>query len=143
MHHIFFENTKIRYQNASLIRPILDLLSCQYECLDDSMVFNTIFNIISVISRWLIRISMFSWISFLPVVHTTFFPSQWQLSQITIVETTISAEKRGVNLVVSTIKSPRKENLPGRGSNQRPPFVQFRSPPTELQNLGSLYYKTR
>ena len=56
---------------------------------------------------------------FKPVPCTTFFPSYWQLSHITIVETMDSGES-GMNPVALTIIDHRKEYWPSRGSNQRP-----------------------
>ena len=61
-----------------------------------------------------------------------FFPSNWQLSHITIVEITDSGE-RGMNPVAMTIINPRKEYCPSRESNQRPPALKSATLPTELK----------
>ena len=74
----------------------------------DCMVFNAILNSISVISRWPVHLSMFSWSSFKSVLHTIFSPSHWLFSHVTIVETMDSCE-RGINPVAMTIINPRKE----------------------------------
>ena len=84
------------------------------------IVFNVVFNSISVISRPPVHLSMLSWSSFFkPVLRTTFCQSQWLLSHITIVETT-DCSKRGMNPVAMVIINPRKEYWPCQGSNQRP-----------------------
>ena len=71
------------------------------------MVFNAIFNSISVILR---HLSMLSW---------SFFNQH-----ITIVETMDNGE-RGMNPVAMTIINPRKEYWPSRRSNQQPPFLSL------------------
>ena len=55
------------------------------------MVFNAIFNSISVTSWQPVHLSMLSWSSFNQ--YSTFFPRHMQLSHITIVETTDSGGK--------------------------------------------------
>ena len=83
------------------------------------MMFNTIFNSISVISQRPVHLSMLSSSFFKPVLHTIFFPSHWLLSHITIVKTMDSGE-RGMNPVAMTIINPWKEYWPSPGSNQQP-----------------------
>ena len=87
------------------------------------IVFNAIFNNISVISQQPVHLSMLSWEFFWLVLHTIFFPSHWLLSNITIVEKTDSSE-RGMNPVALTINNPRKEYWPRWGLNQRPPVLK-------------------
>ena len=68
------------------------------------MVFNTVFNSISIILQQPVHLSVLFW-SFLtnaPVFRTIFFQSHWLISNITIVETTDSGEK-GMNPVAMTI----------------------------------------
>ena len=74
------------------------------------MVFNAVFNNISVISRRPMHLSMLSLSSLNQYSSQYSFP-------ITIVETTDSDE-RGMNPVAMTIISPRKEYSPSRGLNQ-------------------------
>ena len=54
---------------------------------------------------------------FKPVLHTIFFPSNWLLYNLTIVQTTDSGEG-GMNPVAMTITKPQKEYWPSRGSNR-------------------------
>ena len=68
--------------------------------LSDCMVFNTIFNSISVILWLPVHLSMLSWNSFNQ--YSVFFPSNLLLSLINIVEAMHSGE-RGMNLVAMTI----------------------------------------
>ena len=57
-----------------------------------------------------------------------------------MVETTESG-KRGMNRVTMTVISPRKENRPSRGSNQRPPVLKSATLSTELWGLAYIAYK--
>ena len=68
---------------------------------------------------------------FLTVLWTTFFPSHLLLSQVKIIET-IECFERGMNHIVTTIISPRKEYWPSRGTNQRPPVRKSSGLPTDL-----------
>ena len=76
------------------------------------------------------RLFILSW-SYLTGTPHNIFPSHWLLSHITIVETTDSGE-RGMNPVAMTVINPRKEYWPSRGSNQRPPVLNFGTLPAEL-----------
>ena len=96
----------------------------------DCIVFNDVFDKISVISRRPAHLSMLSWISFNQYSAQCSLQAS-KLSHITIVETTDSAE-RGMNPVAMTIINPRREYWPSRGSNQRPPFLKSATLPTEL-----------
>ena len=74
-----------------------------YFQLIDGMVFNTVFNSASAISRRPVHLPMPSWSFFFkPVLSTISFPRHWLLSNITIVKTTDSG-KRGMNPVAMTI----------------------------------------
>ena len=95
------------------------------------MIFNAVFNGISVISQRPVHLSMLSWSSFNQYSAPYFFPSHWLLSHIFIAETTDSAE-RGMNPVVMTIINPRNEYWPNRGSNQRSSVLKSATLPTEL-----------
>ena len=55
----------------------------------------------------------------LPVPHTIFFPTHQLLSHITIVETTVSTNRR-MNLVAVTIINPWEKNWLSQVSNKRP-----------------------
>ena len=89
------------------------------------MLFNAVFNSISVRSRRPVHLSILSWSLefFSPVLGTIFLPSHWLLSHLTIVETTDSGDT-GMNPVAMTIINPRKEYWQSRGSNQRPPVLK-------------------
>ena len=82
-------------------------------------MFYAVFNIISLTSQERKHLSIFSFSSFLQVLHTIFFPSHWLPSHITIVEQMDSCERKR-NLVAQTITNPRKEYWPNRESNSRP-----------------------
>ena len=97
----------------------------------DCMVFNAVFNSISVISRQPVHISMLSRSSFNQHSAQYCFQATGCFFQITIVETMDSGE-RGMNPVAMTIINPRKEYWPSRGSNQRPPILKFTTLPTEV-----------
>ena len=72
------------FQNTSDINPFQNkpFNTClQYKSFEiilgkGEIVCNAIFNVISVISRWPMHLSMHSWSSF---THTTFFPIPWVL----------------------------------------------------------------
>ena len=68
----------------------------------DHMVFNAVFNSISVISRRPVHLFLLSWSSFNQ--YSAQNPFHWLLSHITIVETTDSGES-GMNPVTMTHKS--------------------------------------
>ena len=103
-----------------------------YYWLIGCMVFNAIFNIISVISLQPVHLSMLLWsFFFCSVLHIIFFSSHWLLSHITIVETMDRGE-RAMDPVTMTIINPRKEYWPSLGSNQRPPVLKSVTLPTEL-----------
>ena len=88
------------------------------------MVFYTVFNSISVLSRRSVHLSMLSLrFYFCPVFRTIFIPSHWLLSNTSVVETMDSGE-RGMNPVAMIIINPMKEYWPGWGSNQRPPVLK-------------------
>ena len=91
----------------------------------DCVVFNTIFNSISVITLRSEHLSMFFWEFFQPVICTMFFPSHWLLSHTFIVETKDSSDRR-MNPVEKTIINPRKEYWLSQGSNHRPPVPYFK-----------------
>ena len=74
-----------------------------FKQLIDCVVFNAIFNGISVISQRPVHLSMLSWSSFLISTPTIFF-----------LETTDSCQ-RGMNHVAMTIINPRREYWPSRG----------------------------
>ena len=59
---------------------------------------------------------------FLQMLHTIFFPSHWQLSNITIVET-MDIGGRGMNPVTMTVINPLKEYLLSLELNQQPPIL--------------------
>ena len=109
----------------------------------DWLVFNAVFNSISVISRRPMNLPMLSWSSFnlffsyiavagahihaflkflQPALRTILFPIHWLLFHITIVET-MDSDQRGMNPVPMTTINPRKEYWPSRWSNQRPPVM--------------------
>ena len=71
------------------------------------MVFNTVFNSISVISQLPVHLPVLFRSSLL-VLRTIFCLGHWMLSHVTIVETMDSGE-RGMNPVAMTIINPRKE----------------------------------
>ena len=100
------------------------------------MVYNAIFNSISVLSQRPAHLSLLSWSSFNQYSRTIFFSSHWLRSHITIVETTDSDE-RGMNPVAMTIINSRKKYWPSLGSNQRPPVLRSATLPTELHVWGS------
>ena len=93
----------------------------------DYMVFNAVFNSISVTYLCFPGVSFF----FKPVLRKSFFPSHRLLSHKTNVETMDSGETR-MNPVTITIINPRKEYWPGRGSNQQLPVLKYCTLPTEL-----------
>ena len=64
-------------------------------------------------------------------IHTIFFPCNWLLFYITIVEIMDSGE-RGMNPVTMTFINPRKEYWPSWRSNQKPPVLKSITLPTEL-----------
>ena len=99
----------------------------------DCMVFNAVFNSISVISRCPVHLSTeFFW----PILYTIFYPRL--LSHITIIETRDSSE-RGMNPVTITIINPLKEYWLSLGLNQWPPVFESAMLPTELWGLAQLY----
>ena len=73
----------------------------------------------------------------LTILRTIFFPSHWQLSQITNVQTTDSSEE-GMNPVPMTIINPWKEYQPSRGSNQPPPVLKSTTLPTEAWHSAGM-----
>ena len=82
------------------------------------MVFNAVFNSISVISQQPVSTH-----PCFPGLLTIFFPSHWLLSHKTIDKTTESAE-RGMNLVIMTIINPSREYWLSQGLNQQPPGLK-------------------
>ena len=97
----------------------------------DCMVFNAVFQqyfIYIAAARALIHAFQEF---FTPLLRTMFFPSHWLLSNITIVETTLSGEGRRYPVAI-TIINPRKKYWLSRESNQRPPVLKSTTPPTEL-----------
>ena len=92
------------------------------------MVFNAVFNSISVISRWPVHLSMFSWTSYNQ--YTIFLPSHWLLSHITIVET---KDSRNESCRIDRYQSSER-TLAGSGIEPATP-VKSATLPTEL--LGS------
>ena len=92
------------------------------------MVFNTIFNSISIILWWPVQLSMLSWSSF------NQYAAQYSF-HLTIVEKMDSCE-RGMNPVAMTIINPQKEYWPSNGSNQQPPVLKSTTLPTELYGLA-------
>ena len=64
---------------------------------------NTVFNMISFISKWQEHLSMHSC-----SLGTIYFPGHWLLSHITIIEKMASSE-RGMNPVAMTIINPWKK----------------------------------
>ena len=72
------------------------------------MLFNAVFNVVSVISRRSLHLSMLSSSPINQYSTQYSFPSHCLLSHITIVEITNSSE-RGMNPVAMTIINPRKE----------------------------------
>ena len=114
----------------------------RYIALIDSMVFNAVFNTISVVSRRPVHLPMLSWSSLKSVLLIIFFPSNWLLSHIIIVEIMDSGE-RGMNPIVMTIINPRKEYWMRRGSNRQPPVLKFWALPTELWGSGLHYFREK
>ena len=103
------------------------------------MVFNAVFNSISVISPCFPGVLLTS-------TPQIFFPSHWLLSHITTIEPTDSGE-RGMNLVAMTIINPRKEYW---GSRDRTSNLLFSSPQcyrlsygTRLHVSGPLYFQVQ
>ena len=82
----------------------------------DCMVFNAIFNSISVISRWPVHLSMLFWSSF--IQYSIFFSTD--------------SGERGMDPVAMTIIDIWKEYWPSWESNQLPPVVKSAMLPTEL-----------
>ena len=72
---------------------------------------------------------------FLPLLCTIFFPSNWWLSHITIVETMDNSE-RGINPVTLTITYSRREHTAIQGSNQRIPVLHSCTLTTELHEFS-------
>ena len=70
------------------------------------------FNIIPVITQWPVQlhVSMLTWRSLLPVLHTIFFSNFWLFSHITIVGTLDSGEKE-----IIPVASSSDRNLPSFG----------------------------
>ena len=95
------------------------------------MVFNTVFNSISFISRLPVHLSMLSWNSFNQYSAQYSFQATGRFYYITVVKTTNSAEK-GMIPVPMTIINPWKEYWLSRGLNQRPPVLKSAMLPTEL-----------
>ena len=94
------------------------------------MVFNAVFNSVSVISQWPVHLSMLSRSSFNHYSAQYFFqttgcfPTQPLSKQRKTV--------RGMNPVAMTIINPWKEYWQSRGWNQRPPVFKSATLPTEL-----------
>ena len=83
----------------------------------DCMVFNAIFNSISVSSQRPVHLSMLSWISFNQYSAQYSFQAAMQLSRLTVVESKDGAE-RGMNPAAMFVISPRREYWQSRGLNQ-------------------------
>ena len=102
------------------------------------MVFNVVFNSISVTSRRPVHLSMLSWSSFnqysaqYPLQTTGCLPTYSLSKQRTAVR------ERGMNPVAMTIIDPRKEYWPSRGSNQRLPVLKSTTLPIELWGSASI-----
>ena len=90
------------------------------------MVFDVIFNSISLKSQQPVHLSMLSWSSFNQCTQHNIL-----LSHITIVQTTESGG-RGMNPVAMTIINPAKEYWLSRRLNQRPPILKSATLQTEL-----------
>ena len=116
--------------------PIMkfEIVNCKLFVLEasfiDCMVFNTVFNSISVTSQWLVHLSMFSWSSFnqystqYSFQATGCFPTKPLSKQWRAVS--------GMNSVAMTIINPLKEYWQSSGLNQRPPVLKSATLPTEL-----------
>ena len=100
------------------------------------MMFNAVFNSISVISRWPVHLSMLSW-SFLTSTPHNIFSKPLAAFPQNYCRTTDSVE-RGMNPVAMTIINPRKEYWPSPGSNKRPPVLKSSTLPTDLWGLCNL-----
>ena len=74
------------------------------------MRFNAVFNVLSIISRRPVHLSMLSWSSFNQYSAQYSFQATGSFSNITFVETTNSGE-RGMNPVAMTIINPCKKKL--------------------------------
>ena len=92
------------------------------------MVFNAVFNNISVISWRQVHLSMLSCSQ--SILRNIFFPSHWLLSQITIVETMDRGERN--DSVAMTTINPRNEYWMCPKSNQQLPVLKSAILPTEL-----------
>ena len=99
------------------------------------MVFNAVFNSISVISRWPVHLSMLSWNSFNR--YSRQYSFRWLLSHVIIVETTDSGE-RGMNPVAMTIINPREEYLPSPGIEPATSCSQVRNATDCAMGLGEI-----
>ena len=93
-------------------------------CVIECMVFNAVFNSISVLSRRPVHLSMLSCSSLTSTLHNI-------LSNIVISKTMDISERR-MNPAAMTIINPRKEYWPSRGSNQRLPVFKSATLTTEL-----------
>ena len=85
------------------------------------MVFNTIFNSISLILQQPVHLSMLSWSSF------NQYSAQYSFQATGCFPTTTDSSQRGMNPVAMNIINPWKEYWPSLGSNKRPPVLKCRT----------------
>ena len=103
--------------------------------LTDRIVFNAVFNIISIISLWTLHLPILSWRLILPVRSTILFPKQWLLFHIIIVET-INSGERGMDPCPITVMSSRVEISQARDRTKILVFyLKSFTMPTELYGL--------
>ena len=100
------------------------------------MVFNAVFNSISVISLRPVRLSMLFRSSFNQYSAQYSFQATGCFFHITIVETVDTGEK-GISPVAMTITNPRKEYWPSWGSNQRPSILKSCTLPNDRLGYGA------